>query len=240
MISLDTWYANHRGYYVDKESVNHTWKPHSDNNEDPFPGECVSAVVSMLHDVYGAPFRQTFGNAISWFGGSPYPQTSKPEKGDIVVFRTGKYGHIGIYWGDGKIVDQNYFGKLAVNNISSFVHEPIYLSTAKLRKPGGIEVMKARNLLIINGRVTLTANRAIYPNIPTKKTPYEKVLERGSYFFNGYYLYKDYKGIDAFDRKCHFVGLYDVNGMKFIGYAPIYSNDIIEENVRNGVLYKKL
>ena len=64
-MNLDEWYAKHKGYYVDKYGKNYSWKPSSYDNYEPYQGECVSAVVSMLHDVYGEPSGKTYGRAIS-------------------------------------------------------------------------------------------------------------------------------------------------------------------------------
>ena len=101
-------------------------------------------------------------------------------------------------------------------------------------------VVKPRQLLAVNGRVVLKADRALYTTIPKKATKYTKVVAKGAYFFNGYYIHEYYKGVDFKGNKCHFVALYDINGSKLLGYIPIYAGDQVEENQRKVKEYVKI
>ena len=92
---------------------------------------------------------------------------------------------------------------------------------------GGIKVLKANQLLASHGRIVLPANRALYDSIPTKKTPFTKVIQKGQYFYNGFYTIEKYKGVDSQGRKCNFVQIRDLNNNKLLGYAPVYSSDEI-------------
>jgi len=65
-----------------------------------YKGQCVSLVQKWIYE-NGWPMRS--GNAIQWqyngYGGYRWYKNywwSVPKAGDIIVFRTGTYGHIGI------------------------------------------------------------------------------------------------------------------------------------------------
>lgn len=73
-------------------------------------GQCVSLVQQYLLECYDIPVK-TRGNAID-FGDSLVKEgyarkVDKAEYGDLIVFETGEYGHIGIYIDKNKMYDQN-------------------------------------------------------------------------------------------------------------------------------------
>lgn len=102
-----------------------------------FVGECVSLINQYLGRVYGIS-AGAWGNAKDWAtNGSVlgyFDRVGDLQPGDIVVYGPnfgGGYGHIGIYLGNNKILDQNGAddGKIRVNNLY-----PGY--TAILRRKG--------------------------------------------------------------------------------------------------------
>lgn len=73
-------------------------------------GQCVSLVQQYLLQCYDIPIK-TRGNAID-FGDSLVKEgyarkVDKAEYGDLIVFETGEFGHIGIYIDKNKMYDQN-------------------------------------------------------------------------------------------------------------------------------------
>lgn len=67
-----------------------------------------------------------------------------------------------------------------------------------------------------------------------------KIIKKGAYAFNGYYLHKNKKGVDSKGRKCHFVALYNTQGSTLLGYIPIYPSDIVQETQRSSKVYPKI
>lgn len=89
---------------------------------------------------------------------------------------------------------------------------------------GGPIMLKPTQLLNRHGWVDINESRQVYNSIPkSKPSSYPKVIPPGSYFFNGVYDGAD-MGYDTFGNKLPFTQIYDTNGMKLLGYVPMYVN----------------
>lgn len=85
-------------------------------------------------------------------------------------------------------------------------------------------MLKPTQLLFRHGIVYVNDSRQVYDSIPkSKPSKYPKVLPKGSYFFNGIYDGSS-KGYDTFGNYLPFTQVWDLNGMKFMGYMPVYIN----------------
>ena len=88
-----------------------------------FKGECVSLIQQYLYQVCGIPFKAR-GNAKDWAnniieGWDKFDISNTLKAGDILVYTTGKYGHIVIVNADLKCLEQNwnYNKKVTVSEI---------------------------------------------------------------------------------------------------------------------------
>ena len=88
-----------------------------------FKGECVSLIQQYLYQVCGIPFKAR-GNAKDWAnniieGWDKFDVSNTLKAGDILVYTTGKYGHIVIVNADLKCLEQNwnYNKKVTVSEI---------------------------------------------------------------------------------------------------------------------------
>ena len=88
-----------------------------------FKGECVSLIQQYLYQVCGIPFKAR-GNAKDWAnniieGWDKFDISNSLKTGDILVYTTGKYGHIVIVNADLKCLEQNwdYNKKVTVSEI---------------------------------------------------------------------------------------------------------------------------
>ena len=88
-----------------------------------FKGECVSLIQQYLYQVCGIPFKAR-GNAKDWAnniieGWDKFDISNSLKAGDILVYTTGKYGHIVIVNADLKCLEQNwnYNKKVTVSEI---------------------------------------------------------------------------------------------------------------------------
>lgn len=88
-----------------------------------FKGQCVSLIQQYLYQVCGIPFKAR-GNAKDWSrnaieGWDILSSSNALKAGDIIVWSTGKYGHIAIIDADMKILEQNknYNKKVTVGAI---------------------------------------------------------------------------------------------------------------------------
>lgn len=88
-----------------------------------FKGECVSLIQQYLYHVCGIKFKAR-GNAKDWAnniieGWDKFDISNTLKAGDILVYTTGKYGHIVIVNADLKCLEQNwnYNKKVTVSEI---------------------------------------------------------------------------------------------------------------------------
>ena len=88
-----------------------------------FKGECVSLIQQYLYQVCGIKFKAR-GNAKDWAnniieGWDKFDISNTLKAGDILVYTTGKYGHIVIVNADLKCLEQNwnYNKKVTVSEI---------------------------------------------------------------------------------------------------------------------------
>ena len=88
-----------------------------------FKGECVSLIQQYLYNVCGIPFKAR-GNAKDWAkniieGWDKFDVSNTLKAGDVLVYTTGKYGHIVIVNADLKCLEQNwnYNKKVTVSEI---------------------------------------------------------------------------------------------------------------------------
>lgn len=88
-----------------------------------FKGECVSLIQQYLYQVCGIKFKAR-GNAKDWAnnlieGWDKFDVSNTLKAGDILVYTTGKYGHIVIVNADLKCLEQNwnYNKKVTVSEI---------------------------------------------------------------------------------------------------------------------------
>ena len=88
-----------------------------------FKGQCVSLIQQYLYQVCGIPFKAR-GNAKDWAnniieGWDKFDINNSLKAGDILVYTTGKYGHIVIVNADLKCLEQNwnYNKKVTVSEI---------------------------------------------------------------------------------------------------------------------------
>ena len=88
-----------------------------------FKGECVSLIQQYLYNVCGIPFKAR-GNAKDWAkniieGWDKFDVSNTLKAGDILVYTTGKFGHIVIVNADLKCLEQNwnYNKKVTVSEI---------------------------------------------------------------------------------------------------------------------------
>ena len=88
-----------------------------------FKGQCVSLIQQYLYQVCGIPFKAR-GNAKDWAnniieGWDKFDISNTLKAGDILVYTTGKYGHIVIVNADLKCLEQNwnYNKKVTVSEI---------------------------------------------------------------------------------------------------------------------------
>lgn len=88
-----------------------------------FKGECVSLIQQYLYHVCGIKFKAR-GNAKDWAnniieGWDKFDVSNTLKAGDILVYTTGKYGHIVIVNADLKCLEQNwnYNKKVTVSEI---------------------------------------------------------------------------------------------------------------------------
>lgn len=88
-----------------------------------FKGECVSLIQQYLYQVCGIKFKAR-GNAKDWAnniieGWDKFDISNSLKAGDILVYTTGKYGHIVIVNADLKCLEQNwnYNKKVTVSEI---------------------------------------------------------------------------------------------------------------------------
>lgn len=88
-----------------------------------FKGECVSLIQQYLYNVCGIPFKAR-GNSKDWAnniieGWDKFDVSNTLKAGDILVYTTGKYGHIVIVNADLKCLEQNwnYNKKVTVSEI---------------------------------------------------------------------------------------------------------------------------
>lgn len=88
-----------------------------------FKGECVSLIQQYLYNVCGIPFKAR-GNAKDWAnniieGWDKFDISNSLKAGDILVYTTGKFGHIVIVNADLKGLEQNwnYNKKVTVSEI---------------------------------------------------------------------------------------------------------------------------
>lgn len=82
--------------------------------EGSYKGECVSLIQQYLYKVYGIPFRAR-GNAKDWANieiqdFKRFNPSNRLKSGDIVIYDSGKYGHMGIVTINGKLLQQNKDG----------------------------------------------------------------------------------------------------------------------------------
>lgn len=88
-----------------------------------FKGQCVSLIQQYLYNVCGIPFKAR-GNAKDWAnniieGWDKFDVSNTVKAGDILVYTTGKYGHIVIVNADLQCLEQNkdYNGIVTVSPI---------------------------------------------------------------------------------------------------------------------------
>lgn len=125
-------------------------------------GECVSLINQYLSKVYGIQ-AGAWGHAKDWATNSNvlqhFDRVGDLQRGDIVVWGPnfgGGYGHIGIYLGNGQLLDQN--GRIA-RRVSVGANYPGYIAILRRKgqtNQGGSDVITNQdrdNLRIINSEV---------------------------------------------------------------------------------------
>ena len=131
------------------------------NTEESYKGECVSLIQQYLSKVYNIPFKAR-GNAKDWAniqieGFEKLSLNNALKPGDILVYDTGKFGHMVIVTLEDKALQQNKGGNriITVESIESgyvVIHRPknVDLGVADNYKVGNVYTLKV-NLKVRDG-----------------------------------------------------------------------------------------
>lgn len=124
-------------------------------------GECVSLINQYLSKVYGLN-AGAWGHAKDWATNSNvlqhFDRVGDLQRGDIVVYGPnfgGGYGHIGIYLGNGQLLDQN--GRIA-RRVSVGSIYPGYIAILRRKGQTNQGVEMASNSKVDDTTVQLTYN----------------------------------------------------------------------------------
>lgn len=129
--------------------------------EASYKGECVSLIQQYLSKVHNIPFKAR-GNAKDWAniqieGFDKLSSNNALKPGDILVYDTGKFGHMVIVTLEGKALQQNKGGNriITVENVENgyvVIHRPknINLSLDDNYKVGNVYTLKV-NLKVRDG-----------------------------------------------------------------------------------------
>jgi len=131
------------------------------NTEESYKGECVSLIQQYLSKVYNIPFKAR-GNAKDWAniqieGFEKLSPNNALKPGDILVYDTGKFGHMVIVTLEDKALQQNKGGNriITIESIESgyvVIHRPknVDLGVADNYKVGNVYTVKV-NLKVRDG-----------------------------------------------------------------------------------------
>jgi len=131
------------------------------NAEVSYKGECVSLIQQYLSKVHNIPFKAR-GNAKDWAniqieGFDKLSPNNALKSGDILVYDTGKFGHLVIMTLEGKALQQNKGGNriITVEDVESgyvVIHRPkkLELGVEENYKVGNVYTLKV-NLKVRDG-----------------------------------------------------------------------------------------
>ncbi len=130
-----------------------------------YVGQCVSLIQQYLYHVFEMPFK-AYGNAKDWQYNIPegfikLSNTTPLERGDILIYDRGQYGHLGMIDVNNKYYDQNGVIKLKIGYRDKPFNNYTWILRAKDRTKLGLNQSSAEEIKPVPSKVP-TASKTKY------------------------------------------------------------------------------